>query len=484
MRQFLIAALLLAGAQPSIASPALDKELSALIAKRPLTPGLAYAVVESDGSVTTGAVGISNVETSVPLNADMLLRPGSTTKMMVAAALLQAMHVRGMSPSTKVGTIAPDAHSSLHEVTVHHLLSMTAPLVAGTKNNGPLDDEALAVRVKSGADLALFDKRIGIYSYSNGAYDLAGYLLERLVGKAFPDAMKEVLFTPAGMTKSFYRPLEAATYPISQGHEPIAPDKAAVVRPWPEIAAERPSGTLFTNVGDFARFIVLLRNDGASSTGQQVLAAEVVRSMLRTYVSVPTSKLGGAYGYGIFYFEADGRKLWYHGGGNPGFVSDALLVPSEKIAIVVITNGQDSILKSEALSLIYQDRTGRPLSVDLWGPFAPWTGNLKNFKPIPRALSNALVGRWGQPLNQNPPFDIKKEGEELVIYIGEQKAGMLRWLGGNHFIQLNRDRRPLTISLTCGKDGAADYITYRIFALPRLPKEGEAVPRCIASSAR
>jgi CubicO group peptidase (beta-lactamase class C family) len=83
--------------------------------------------------------------------------------MMVAAALLQVMHARKMSRRTTVGMIAPQAHASLRQLTVHQLLSMTAPLTNGEKDNGPLDDAALAERVISGADLTVFDKRDTIF---------------------------------------------------------------------------------------------------------------------------------------------------------------------------------------------------------------------------------------------------------------------------------------------------------------------------------
>jgi CubicO group peptidase (beta-lactamase class C family) len=439
---------------------------------------LAYAVVEKDGSISQGSVGISNIETGAPVQSEMLFRPGSTTKMMVAAALLQVMHARKMSRSTTVGTIAPQAHASLRQLTVHQLLSMTAPLTNGEEDNGPLEETALAERVKSGTDLTVFDKRDTIFSYSNGAYDLAGHILEQLVGKPFPDAMKEVLFTPAGMTRSFYRPLEAATYSFSQGHHLITPDKVGVVRPWTDNAVERPSGTLFTNVVDVARFVLLLRNEGVSSGGGRVLAPEVVRSMLRTYVDLPSSALGAGYGYGIFGYRAAGRQLWYHSGSMTGFMSDVLMVPSEKLAIIVMTNGPDTNLRPDVLSMIYKDRTGQPLLVDPWGAYAAWTGEFRGYDPVPRQFANALLGQWGQPLG-DPPLHIKQEGNELAIHAGKQRLGLLRWVGGNRLVRLSAGQRPVAISLTCGRDGHPDYLTNRLFALPRLSQSVKQAPRCL-----
>jgi CubicO group peptidase (beta-lactamase class C family) len=409
----------------------------------------------------------------------MLFRPGSTTKMMVAAALLQVMHARRMPRSTTVGTIAPHAHASLRQLTVHQLLSMTAPLTNGEKDNGPLGDTALAERVKTGADLAIFDKRDTVFSYSNSAYDLAGHLLEQLVGKPFPDAMKEVLFTPAGMTRSFYRPLEAASYSFSQGHQLLAPHKVGVVRPWTENAVERPSGTLFTNVVDVARFVLLLRNEGVSSERREVVSPEVVRSMLNTYVDLPSSALGARYGYGIFGYRADGRQLWDHSGSMTGFMSDVLIVPSEKLAIVVITNGPDTNLRLDVLSLIHKDRTGRPLAIDPWGAYAAWTGELKGYDRVPRQFANVLLGQWGQPLGGDAPLQIKQDGNELAIHAGERKVGLLRWVGGNRLVQLSAGQRPRAMSLTCGRDGHPDYLTNRLYALPRLPQSGKTAAKCV-----
>lgn len=270
--------LLLLG-QPLAASPSLDAVLIERLRKSPAVAGLAYGVVERDGRITIGTVGQRNIETGEPVTRETLFRSGSSTKMMVAAALLQTMHARSLPVSTTVGAIAPDVAPHLRPLTVHQLLSMSAGLAEAGADSGPLEDGSLAERARTGFRLELFAPPGTVFSYANGGYDLAGHLLERLTGKPFADAMAETLFKPAGLTRSFYRPLEAFSYTASQGHVAGPDGKATVVRPIPDNVPERPSGIAFNTAEDFGRFLYLLLNEGRSPEGTQVLAPSVVAAM-------------------------------------------------------------------------------------------------------------------------------------------------------------------------------------------------------------
>jgi CubicO group peptidase (beta-lactamase class C family) len=238
---------------------------------------------------------------------------------------------------------------------------MSAGLAEAGADSGPLEDGSLAERARTGFRLELFAPPGTVFSYANGGYDLAGHLLERLTGKPFADAMAETLFKPAGLTRSFYRPLEAFSYTASQGHVAGPDGKATVVRPIPDNVPERPSGIAFNTAEDFGRFLYLLLNEGRSPEGTQVLAPSVVAAMTARHNAMPASTFDQAYGYGISSFVADGRKILEHGGGVIGFASEVVVLPEEKLAVVVLTNGRDRSLALDVRSLIVASRTSRPL---------------------------------------------------------------------------------------------------------------------------
>src|SRR5215211_2582273 len=74
-------------ATPAIDFTELDKLVPAEL-KEKNTPGAVIAVISGDQVVYQKAFGVANAETNAEMQAEMLFRLGSTTKMFTAAALL------------------------------------------------------------------------------------------------------------------------------------------------------------------------------------------------------------------------------------------------------------------------------------------------------------------------------------------------------------------------------------------------------------
>jgi CubicO group peptidase (beta-lactamase class C family) len=88
-----------------------------------------------------------------------------------------------------------------------------------------------------------------VYSYASPGFWLAGYVLEQAGGKPYADMMAELVFAPAGMTRSTLRPLEAMTHALSVGHD-VKDGKAAVVRPAFDNVAMWPAGSVYSSAED------------------------------------------------------------------------------------------------------------------------------------------------------------------------------------------------------------------------------------------
>ena len=300
----------------------LDTEIERLMTSGDV-PGAAVVVLE-DGKVThIRGFGVTNVETKVPVTPDTLFRLGSTTKMFVATAALN------LDVSRPIGELVPDLPPALRPLTLHQLLTHTAGLRDDAPMNGPLEESALETRIRSWDEKAFFTKPGEVMSYSNPGYVLAGYVIAKVAGKPFSEAMREQVLQPAGMASSTFRPLDAMTRSLAIGH-----DRGGVIRPFAEHAANYPPGSLFASASDIGRFL-----------GH----APIDRLIAST---VPVEGRGIRYGYGVMVRDQAGSPVVLHTGARSGYGSIIAILPKQKVAVAILANRTSAVFSSAAAILV------------------------------------------------------------------------------------------------------------------------------------
>lgn len=210
-------------------------------------------------------------------------------------------------------------------VTLRHLLTHQAGLAgdrpASLAEYGEGDDalqrlaadEALAGPVGPGR----------LFSYSNYGYWIAGALCARGAGTAFEAALQSHVLEPLGMDRTGF----AAA-------EPFVPAPLEYPR------ARRPSGGLFSCVDDLLGFADHLLG------GPGPLGAGSVRAMQTPQISLDP---GGDYGLGLFLWRGRTRPTVEHAGSVSGFRSHLVLVPAERLAVVLLAAGEKGRLVTEEL---------------------------------------------------------------------------------------------------------------------------------------
>jgi CubicO group peptidase (beta-lactamase class C family) len=331
---------------------ALEAERQALGA-----PGVAALVIE-DGVVTFAhGFGKKGVDSDEPVTSSTLFRIGSVTKMLTAAVLLQSVAAGEIAlddPITRVlpeFSLAGDA-SWAPSIQVEHLLTHSSGLLdyaeldaaADLQDDGALDRFLTQDLPQGFEEITYLMAPSGrMFNYSNPNFYLAGLLAERLGGQSYRDAMRERLFSPLGMDRTFFLSDEvladgdfasgAIAGPGGQ-QTAVAPD--AYDNPW-----GRPAGYAFSSVHDLARFVGFLQEgDDAVLPADQRLAMQSPQ--------IDTEELLDLihYGYGLQIQEgfllADGFypvRLVAHGGDITGFAADLVSVPESRFAFIVLANG-------------------------------------------------------------------------------------------------------------------------------------------------
>ncbi len=184
------------------------------------------------------------------------------------------------------------------------------------------------------------------YSYNTVGHIVAGLVIEAVTGKTAHEAMRELIFDPAGVTELYLTPGEwpptyvpamyvqgelAGLISLLPGLAPyldaaevgdfldlsVGPQEVLTSAPWT-------GGGIEAQMGDLARFFKAMF-DGT------VLQEETVELFSET-------ALDTSYGLGIQLSERVGYRTFEHGGGVPGFRSHARYFPDLDVSIALSTN--------------------------------------------------------------------------------------------------------------------------------------------------
>ncbi|HEY0395966.1 MAG TPA: serine hydrolase domain-containing protein [Candidatus Elarobacter sp.] len=432
----------------SNAAATVAKEMSAMG-----VPGAEVCILRSGEVVLNEAFGFSDVEAKTPMTARTLMLIASDSKMFTGFAL-QVLAAKGIVDlKAPISRYDPGLPAALGRATLFQLLSHTAGVKDGATDLGLHDDDALGKAVAASAPDLLFTEPGQIFSYSNLGFDLAGYLLERVHGKPFPDALNDVVFAPAGMMETTARLTTAVTFPFAKGYRNNRSHALELVRPFPDNAAQRPSGGVFTTASDFCRFLQIVMNHGRSGD-VQIFPESAVRAFLSPQAqSEPGDDHPSSYGSGLNFVDLGGTRVLQHAGSIAGFGSLVRFEPTSKFAIVILTNKTSGLLLE----------TYRSVSRSVLGYAVP--APVKS--PEPLAMSAAertsYAGRYVNDLKYLA-IDLTARGDGLYL----QQVGstdpptVVSKLGPGRFIS---DGEPFSIVLD--REGTPKYLVIVSHALAR-----------------
>ena len=333
---------LTSGAAAAVAAPAAPRDGAAAViaryqAKIPELmksehiPGLSLAVVDGNDVLWQQGFGHTDNGSSRPVTVDTMFSVQSMSKLFTAAAVMQAVQAGRLDLDVPITTYLPDftVHSAFEphperKITLRMLLSHTAGFthdapLGNTYEPGPGDFDA---HVRTISDTWLrFPVGTG-YAYSNLGIDLAGYILEQVSNKPFPEVMRDSLLAPLGMDHStFDRARVHATADRAVGHT------GDLVRPrvdCPMMAA----GGLWASAADLARFLEFQLGDGTVD-GRTVLDAarcrRCARSRHRTQARRPATRSASP---APTWPAGQHPDLFNHNGGGDGFLSEIWVAPA------------------------------------------------------------------------------------------------------------------------------------------------------------
>lgn len=342
-------------ALPSRFDPAaVDAYVAAQIRSRGIV-GAQLVIAQGGEVVLSRAYGLASLATRAPVTPDTSFGIGSITKQFVCGAALLLEDDGVLSLDDKVSAHYPGltrgADIRLDDLGAH---------ISGYPDFYPLDFVDQRMRAPIDPDEVVrryatvpleFEPRTR-WSYSNTGFLVLGRIVEKVSGQPLDDFLRRRVFTPLGMTRSFFTP-PPDTPGLATGHlsfalgepQPVAPEG----RGWLHAA-----GGMFASAGDLARW------DLALAQGKVLSPKSLAR------LTTPRTLTGGRstdYGCGIGVRHVAGETVLSHSGAVAGFLSYNAFIPRTRSAVVLLVNtegGSPGDLHSQLVNLLVGPTTFVP----------------------------------------------------------------------------------------------------------------------------
>jgi CubicO group peptidase (beta-lactamase class C family) len=319
-------------------------------------PGMAVGVVHGDSLVYARGFGVLGLEDRRPVDENTLFGVASTTKAMTAAALGLLVDEGRVHWDDAVFDHLPEFRLAdpwvTGQVTIRDLLTHQVGVGRMTGNRlRYLPDrtrEEVIYRMRYHEPEAPFRSRS---VYSNVMYMVAGEVIRAASGMSWDDFIATRLFEPLGMARS-----NTTIDAIVEGENAAWPhqeiDGEVVPIPRRNFDVVGASASVNTSIHDMARWMRLHLGEPGVLDGHRILSDSVMRAMHSAQVALAGSSFenGTFRGYGLGWSlgEYRGRATAQHGGATDGMNTHLVLMPSEDIGVIVMTNTFNSLMVAVA----------------------------------------------------------------------------------------------------------------------------------------
>lgn len=337
--------------------------------------------------------GFANAEWRVPNGTKTKFRLGSITKQFTATLVMQLQQARKLSVQDAICKYLEPCPESWEPITIHHLLSHTSGIPSYTDDPSYVKDMGLA-KTREDIVATFRDKPLEFtpgeeFRYSNSGYFLLGVIVERVAGKSYEGALKDMILAPLGMDDSGYDRHDTVLAQRASGYRPEGDGLANAEyldMSWPYAA-----GAMYSTVEDLLKWDKALYED-----------VVLPRSALET-MWTPNK---GRYGYGWQIATPSpitaNRSAVYHGGGINGFATTILRYTQERITVVVLAN-----LEIAPVETIAHDLSAIAFGEEYSIP------KRRTVADVPKELYDDYTGRY--ELRPNFIFAITREGDSLFV---------------------------------------------------------------------
>ena len=338
-------------------------------------------VAERGKIVYAKSFGDANAETKTALQPDTIFLIGSVAKTLTAVAVLKLKEQGKLGLDDPVTKYLPEL--AYKNVRLRHLLSHTSgvleyqseKIVKEIAGKGASNAELITVfaRLNTPLDFEPGTK----WDYSNTNYILLARVVEKISGKSFPEFLRENIFVPAKMTRTFVgigNVPENLKKDIAAGYRftnplAVAPVNVETLKGARAAYATKRNlfgaGNVYSTTKDLLRFHEALQRGRILK--KKTLAEMYAPAKLSTgenYNSFQRTNYPSKDGLGWFVADNESNgKIVYHPGGDIGYTSYFLRNTSKDQMVIILSNIE--LLRHYTPTALMKILNGEPYKLDL-----------------------------------------------------------------------------------------------------------------------
>jgi CubicO group peptidase (beta-lactamase class C family) len=414
----------------AVAAPESIDELRARVAvilEREQVPGVGLALVDREGLIWAGGVGVADLDTQKPVTADTVFRVASITKSVVALGVMRLVEQGRLS-------LDEPLHERMPEIEMHNRWADTDPinLAHALEHTAGFDEmrfnewhgeeglsprDALSINPRSRVSRWRPGTRT---SYSNEGYTIAGYAIELATGEPWDRYLEREVLRPLGMHTARFRRTPELVERLATGH--AAPARAATFEPF----AHAPAGALLSSPRELAGLVHFWLRRGQIEA--PILGAASLDRIEQTR-TLPYRGTDSDHGLGNYGDVRHPVRSRGHDGGVEGFFSSYRYFPELGVGYVVLLNASHSgtaQIDIRALVFAYLTR-GRQLPTPPTAPrddeaIAEAAGFYAHMNPRVELfgfIERALLGVDVRPSEQGVELELVAGGRVDMVPTGD-----------------------------------------------------------------
>lgn len=298
----------------------------------PDSPGVVVAVLEDGKEIFSGTYGQANINNSVPMARDTIIRIGSQTKQFTVLLALMLEAEGKLKMSDPVQDYLPYVPRFDQEVTLHHLAQNTsgfrdhleAMIFSGMSIFTPSTRQ-------TGRDVIARQDALNFapgaaMTYCNAGFFMLSEIIEQIEGKTFYEVLKERVTGPLGMSDTALLPRDGAVRKRLAAHYTKRPEGWANLGWGLDLGGE---GGMISTLADM---IVWQQNLDTPRVG----TSEMYERMQTPCIFANGAT--GYYGLGLVTDTYRGRRAVGHGGTVAGGKSESTRFIDDGFGVVIIAN--------------------------------------------------------------------------------------------------------------------------------------------------
>ena len=411
------------------------------------TPGAVIGVIKGGKLAFVKGYGAADLTYGIPFTAETPTNIGSSSKQFTGFALALLASRGKLSLDDDVRKHIPELKDFGKKITVRHLLTHTTGyrefintlIIEGRQvleGDYIAPDEVIKVINRQPS---LQNEPGAEFNYNNSAFSLATVVIERVSGRPFPEFMREEVFLPLGMTKTWVRGGPSVIIPNRSNGYIAGEGGFREVR---DLSVSAGAGGIYTTPGDAAKW---MRNFKTGELGGPAVIKELTTSF------VLNSGSPSNYGYGVFLDTNRGLKRWQHGGNDVAHSSTFIYYPELDAGYVVFSNyqGVPGGLANVVADAFFGDKMTAPAQRP--------TANAASGGNVPAGALRRYTGKYEMTTLGGLVLNVELQEGQLRIQLPGQQALPLRPVSGTSFEVVGA---PARITFNASAAGVVETLTF------------------------